>query len=207
MALVCQKIGEANASFIIVNLYAPNPHNETKIAFLESIFDAILELEQIYDCQNAIAAGDFNIVFSSRETKNRSFGRAEKLVSTAIKEMLNQADLQDIWSLASKFTWRRPNSECFSTIDRVLFKANSLKLNKIRTNRSLSFSDHAAVEVGFTYKTAAPKIRSKITRLDPSLVKDEETKGRLIRDVSEMFTTHSASWTPHLKTRIFLSMY
>ena len=186
MALVCQKIGEANASFIIVNLYAPNPHNETKIAFLESIFDAILELEQIYDCQNAIVAGDFNIVFSSRETKNRSFGRAEKLVSTAIKEMLNQADLQDIWSLASKFTWRRPNSECFSTIDRVLFKA---------------------VEVGFTYKTAAPKIRSKITRLDPSLVKDEETKGRLIRDVSEMFTTHSASWTPHLKTRIFLSMY
>ena len=49
-ALVIQKIGESQASYIVVNLYAPNQNNEDKIEFFENVFDVARELELKYNC-------------------------------------------------------------------------------------------------------------------------------------------------------------
>ena len=40
------------------------------------------------------------------------------------------------------------NSDIFSTIDRIIFSAKSLSITGIKSNWSLSLSDHAAVTVG-----------------------------------------------------------
>ena len=114
--------------------------------------------------------------------------------------MINGANLKDLWESKPLFTWRRPNSESFSAIDRVLFSANSLTVQKVNVNWSLSFSDHAAIEICFQkVSRKESKPRSKIARLDPSLMKDEVTKNRIVEGVNEMFQGRLDSWNPHVK--------
>ena len=89
--------------------------------------------------------------------------------------MREDSQLTDVWEKHPSFTWRRPNSDCFSTIDRILYRQTSLELLQVKTDWALSFSDHAAVEAEFSSANADKKARSKIVRLDPSLVKEPET--------------------------------
>ena len=198
--IVLQKIGEPSVTYIVCNVYAPNLNNEEKITFFEQIFDTLLEFEQIYNCSNVIVLGDFNLVFKTSECKNRAFGRPEKLVANAVKGMIQGANLVDLWEAEPSFTWRRPGSDSFSAIDRFLYSKNFLTVEIVNVNWSLSFSDHAAIEV--TLKKVAnknPKVRSKITRLDPSLMKDTMLKNKIIEGVEEMYKNHLPTWSPHLK--------
>ena len=42
---MCQKSNELQPSYIVVNLYAPNPNNAEKIAFYEDILNEVLETQ------------------------------------------------------------------------------------------------------------------------------------------------------------------
>ena len=61
--LACQKLGDLMVSYIVCNLYSPNPHNREKIDFYERVFDLILEFEQTYACSSILVFGDFNLIF------------------------------------------------------------------------------------------------------------------------------------------------
>ena len=191
--LVCQRLGDTTASFIICNIYAPNANNQDKIDFFETVFDTILEFEQTFDCSNILVMGDFNLVFKNSECKNREYGRSERQVSTAVKSMIGTANLEDLWANNPRFTWRRPNSDTFSSIDKILFNKSCVEAGSIYVNWSLGFSDHAAIEVGFKVLSREVKPRSKISRLDPSLIKE------IIDEVGEMYGRHLPTWNPHLK--------
>ena len=197
--LAVQKLGEMSVTYVICNLYAPNSNNQEKIDFYEDVFDNLLEFEQLYDCNNVIVVRDFNLVFKMAECKNRSFGRAEQNVAKAVKRIINSANLDDLWATNPRFTWRRPNSESFSSIDRILFNKGQIAVNSINVNWSLSFSDHAAIEVGFKIVHKETRLRSKIARLDPSLMKEPGCKQRIIDEVNEMYGRHMPTWNPHLK--------
>ena len=131
--------------------------------------------------------------------KNRAFSSQEKRVSLVVKDLMENSNLRDIWTDRKGFTWRRPNSDCFSTIDRILYYAERFKLNETKENWSLSSSDHAAVESGFSIKEPQNKPRQKIPRIDPSLAKSPETSATLFQEVSEMFRNIPQGWDPHMK--------
>ena len=147
--LVCQKVGDHQISYIIVNIYAPCPNTQGKIAFFEEVFDAISKNSILYECENIIVMGDFNLNFNAREMKNRLFSPQESRLSKIVVGFYQGLNLTDIWERTSTFTWRRPNSDIFSTIDRILYSKSLLEISKVNVNWAFSQSDHAAIEASF----------------------------------------------------------
>ena len=200
--LVCQNSGDTSLLYIIANLYAPNPNTSGKIDFFERIFDTAGELSELYDCDNLLIAGDFNLVFDESETKNRNYSNQEKRVASCVKDFGVAMELGDVWAtngLRKTFTWKRANSDTFSTIDRILFSKKSLKIESLDTDWSLSCSDHASVTAGFNLVGKKQLPRTKITRLDPSLAKSPETKALLENGFNELLSSMPPDWNPHLK--------
>ena len=194
--LVCQKTGQQNPSYIICNLYAPNANNAAKIDFFEEIFTEISELELRFECDKVIIAGDYNLIFKENESKNRINSSQEKNVARAVGNLLSNMDLDDIWKTKVNFTWNRPNSESFSTIDHIFYSKSNLKLVKAETDWSVSRSDHAAIIVNLGIISTNSVRKTKITRLDPTLL-DAENKPVLTEEISSMLREVPATWNPH----------
>ena len=197
--LACQRAGEGVVSLIIANIYAPNPNTRDKIDFYEEVFQLIRELEDNYNCYNTFVAGDFNLIFKPREAKNRSFSAQEQRVASAVRVLAEEARLKDVWQVKSDYTWRRANTETFSTIDRILYPSDQYLLASIKTNWALSYSDHAALETSFLNGGSNSQLKSRITRIDPYLAKDQWTKQKVIEGYDEMLSTMPAEWDPHKK--------
>ena len=199
--IVCQKSGDSKASYIAANIYAPCPNNQEKVTFFEEIFDKLSELIITYECENVIVAGDFNLNFGANEVKNRNYSAQEKRVAQIVASFSEGIGLCDVWRETKKtcHTWRRANSDTFSTIDRILFSKAFLEINAVSTNWSLSMSDHAAIELTLSQKGVATQGRSKITRLDPSLLKIPECKEKIVEEFETMFAHAGNGWNPHLK--------
>ena len=196
--LVCQKTGQQNPSFIICNLYAPNANNAAKINFFEEIFNEISELETRFGCDKVIIAGDYNLTFKQSESKNRIYSSQEKNVARAVGNLLSSMDLVDIWKANTKFTWNRPNSESFSTIDHIFYSGSNLKLIKAETDWSVSKSDHAAIITNLGITSTNFSSKTRITRLDPTLL-DDENKPTLLEEITSMLREAPATWDPHQK--------
>ena len=197
--LACQRNGETNVSLIIANVYAPNPNTREKYDFFDKVFEAVREMEDSYNCHNTFVAGDFNLIFNGREAKNRNFAPQEQRLAKSVKALVEEAELKDIWLKREGFTWRRSNSDVFSTIDRIFYSAEQYKLVKLKTNWSLSYSDHAALETYFSNSGRANPPKSRITRLDPHLAKDIWTREKVIEGYDEMIGTMPNDWDPHKK--------
>ena len=197
--IACQRSGETNVSLIVANIYAPNANTREKIDFFEEIFDLVRELEDTYNCSNSFILGDFNLIFNQREGKNRNFPSQEQRVASTVKAFAADSDLKDIWLNNQGFTWHRPNSDTFSTIDRILYPPDKFLLAKLKVNWSLSYSDHAALETSFTQIGKKDTPKSRITRLDPHLAKDPWTRERVINEYNEMISTMPTNWDPHKK--------
>ena len=197
--LACRKTGDDHVSLIVANVYAPNPHNNEKINFFENVFELLSEMEIKHNCKNFIIVGDFNLTFNSKEVKNRLLPAAEKRIANVVKNLSSHFDLKDIWETQNMFTWNRPGTDVFSTIDRILFNPQLLNLTKCNTNWALSLSDHAAVESFFTYEKNSNGTKSKITRLDPSLLKNPDLKSKIISEFNEMYAGGPQDWNPHMK--------
>ena len=197
--LDCQKADDTSVSFVVANIYAPNPNTNQKIEFYNEFFEALHEFEEYHLCSNTIVAGDFNRAFASHEMKNRMYSSQEQRVSAVVKGLVESANLKDIWDSHKGYTWRRANTDCFSTIDRILYQTSKFHLMGVKENWSLSSSDHAAVECCFNLEGQEAKSRSKIPRIDPSLAKSPEIGATLYREVTEMLGTMPDGWDPHMK--------
>ena len=197
--LACQRTGESGVKYIVANIYAPNPNSREKIDFFEDIFNTAFEFQEKYDCPNLIILGDFNLVLNESEIKNRSFSAQERRVSKIVKDILATSDLSDVWESNHGFTWRRPGTDIFSTIDRIVYTNKSLKLVEVKSNWSMSFSDHAAVEASFDELLVKKGVRTRITRLDPYLAKTDWARQKIESDFNEMYLTACPDWGPHMK--------
>ena len=192
-------MGDPTVSFLIANIYAPCPNTREKTSFFEKVFDALSESSILYECENILVAGDFNLNFKEREMQNRRYAVQESNAAKVVENYYKGLGLKDIWSDRSTFTWRRPNTNVFSTIDRILYPESLLVATKTKVNWALSTSDHAAVIAGFRYKTVARSNKSKITRLDPSLLKCESLKLNFVHEVEVLLNEADEGWDPHMK--------
>ena len=197
--LAVQKSNDPGVTFIIANVYAPNPNNNEKVDFFVSIFDVVNEFQERYNCSSTFLLGDFNLNLNQTEVKNRNYSSQEKRLAGLVKDLMQNSNMSDIWENNSQFTWRRPNTDTFSTIDRILYSDKTVVANKVEVNWSLSYSDHAAVHVDFDWVAVRRATRSKITRLDPSLAKDEWAKPKIEQGYLEMLSTMPPEWDPHKK--------
>jgi len=197
--LVCQRSDESSTSFILANIYAPNPNIREKVEFFERIFDQILETSEVQNCETIIIGGDFNLVFNSRECKNRRFSPQERHVANAVKDMAETCGVVDIWETNKGFTWRRPNTDCFSCIDRILYSQEVLELIYLNVDWAINYSDHAAVKTIFSVKKAPPRPTTRLTRLDPMLIRSPENKLLLENGLAEMLAQADPEWDPHMK--------
>ena len=197
--LACQRSNETRVSFIVANIYAPCPNSVGKIDFFTEVFETISSFEITHECSNIVVAGDFNLIFASHEMKNRLHTTQEKRVASAVAQMVEEADLRDVWDTNRGFTWNRSKTDVFSTIDRILFYKDFLKLEYLKINWSLSLSDHGAVETGFSFPNKENRPRMRIPRLDPSLAKSPETSGLLYNEFYNMLQTMPQGWDPHKK--------
>ena len=196
--IVCQKANEQKPAYVLINLYAPNPNNEDKIEFYEEILNETMETQIRYDCNKVIIAGDFNLTFEKSESKNRNYSAQERNVAQAVKNFMNDLNLMDVFEKKKSFTWRRPNTDCFSTIDHIFYSKDLFDLKSCETDWSMSMSDHAAVKVCLNGKTSNKSKRSRITRLDPSLLQGEEAEA-IKTEIYAMIKDAPAQWDPHLK--------
>ena len=197
--LAIQKAGDSSTSYILINLYAPNPNNEAKADFFHSIFDVAREFELKYNCEATLVAGDFNLVFKLSETKNRAISNPERLIANSVKQMWTDSALSDLWEINPLFTWRRPNSECFSAIDRILYRKSELETSRVKINWALSFSDHGAIEAEFVKPLKRHRPKSRLPRLDPTLISDPLTKELITTEFETLWSQMSPSWNPHVK--------
>ena len=197
--LACKRSGENNISLIIANIYAPNPNNAEKLNFFEQVFEAVGDLELQYNCSNTMVMGDFNLALKANETKNRLYSAQEQRMAMAVKDLIQSSNMSDLWEKKPVFTWKRANSDTFSTIDRIASNNTNLKICEKAANWSLSCSDHASVEVSFKVATDRSAKRSRITRLDPSLAKDPSAREAIISGYHEMVSTAQGNWDPHTK--------
>ena len=197
--LACQKQGEAGIAYIIANIYAPNPNTTEKIEFYEKLFELVHELELLYDCSRVIVAGDFNLTFKEAECKNRNRSVQEKRVANHVASLARDSGLVDIWSKDAQPTWRRPNTDCFSCLDHIFYSNNFLNNLHSKTDWSLSFSDHAAVVTCLNLCNSVPSEKSRIVRLDPSLIKTPVDKAELAKHFDEIWRHSDPTWDPHTK--------
>ena len=49
--LACQKSGDYGETYIVANIYAPNPNSNEKIEFFNTVFDCIIEFQERYNCK------------------------------------------------------------------------------------------------------------------------------------------------------------
>ena len=197
--IACQRSSDTAASYIVANIYAPNPNNSDKIEFYDKVFETVSELSDRFDCPNILIAGDFNLVFTTTETKNRNYSAQEKRVAKFVKDKMSELNLADSWEGHEAFSWRRPNTNTFSLIDRILYSRQTIDLTEIKDNWSYSFSDHAAVMAKLKLKNKKTLLRSKITRLDPSLVKSAHYRPLIEQGFNSLIETMPVDWNPHLK--------
>lgn len=197
--LVCKKVGETS-HFIVANVYAPNANNVEKIDFFEKIFEAVSELELAFTTSHILLTGDFNLTFNSKETKNRSQTSQERNVAKSVMDMLLTFELADAWKDKKGFSWKRANSDSFSRIDRCFYSSNHLRLLELKTNWSLSMSDHAAVEVTLTAaKEAEANVKTKFARIDPTLFTDPALKERILSELENFIAMAPGDWNPHMR--------
>ena len=79
------------------------------------------------------------------------------------------------------------------------FSGNTLTLVSKRADWSLSMSDHAAVIASYNYKLAHQQSKSKITRLDPDLLKAPAVKESIELELRDLIGVMPVDWNPHLK--------
>ena len=119
----------------------------------------------------------------------------------AVKNFMQNLNLVDVWESSKKFTWRRPNSDCFSVIDHIFYAKELFDLVSADTDWSMSMSDHAAVLACLNIKSVDRRPRSKITRLDSNILKGDK-EAEIKEEIYKMINEAPPDWDPHLKTRV-----
>ena len=120
--------------------------------------------------------------------------------------MFDGLSLVDGWDMVTEksFTWtsNRTGQQSFSTLDRILYANNKLKLRNKTSDWSFSVSDHAAVIATFI-RIIQPCRSPLITRLDARLLQDLEGLPILEEEYQRLTEQDDPSWNPHTRLEFF----
>ena len=205
--LVLTKDNPNKVEMIVANAYAPNGFDADKLTFFEEITERIALLSTTYNCENILLAGDLNMVFKPEEVKNRLISASEQRIALSTKALFDDLSLVDCWDEAPSrmFTWtsNRTGTQSFSTLDRILYRNDRLRLSSNKANWSLCVSDHAAVTATFLNINICSSKSPLIARLDARLLQDLEGRTVLEDEFRELINQAAVAWNPHVRLEYY----
>ena len=138
-------VTQENFSFSLLNIYAPNQHNE-KIIFLQKL----KELSDDFSDKNLLIMGDFNCVLDPK----MDVISGQPYNETEVKQFNNFIDssqLTDVWRTFyrndSDFTWSRTNPFIARRLDYCLMTSQLLSSCVSCEHISMPNSDHKAIAI------------------------------------------------------------
>jgi exonuclease III len=188
-----------DTKLIISNAYFPNDH-KLSIAFAETKYLKILEMQHKYPDYLTVAAGDYNVCMMPNDSLNRNRSNNEKCLADAIVSNNRITNLVDSYRSINPeggYTWKR--GDCYSRLDYIFISGTLVPtVSKATLDWHYESSDHAAVTVVLRNNTnqirgpGIPKINTNILN-DPSTVKQVES------EINEMLSQANKSWNPHVQ--------
>jgi len=138
-----------NRRIIVAGIYGEPASNDRASAEIIKEIDSILEdLKHIYNTQDIIIAGDFNVAIHPRDSNNPNHTRKPRTARTLLG-MMDNHNLTDLALAANRadHTWFRNNNQGQSSrIDLIL---TSMMTDNLKVNSSLLFLDHTYLEATF----------------------------------------------------------
>ena len=198
---------------LVVSVYAPNCHRESKTVFEDFFYDldSIMEDLAVESCEfNSILTGDFNLVLNpATGALNRAGTSGERNLATFVKDALATRSLLEIQTHDSRnncFTWRRGN--CFSKLD-YIFASPPLhaqaKNTLIKWYEFGSNYDHACIKASFVVSTKSARGRS-FPKLFKTDITTEADRLWIINQLDALSQQISPHWNPHMKLEFIKTM-
>ena len=187
---------------ILVNLHSPCAHNDMKINFFKLIGEQVEEYMIQHSDAKIILMGDYNTTFNTNDRQNTTRSASEIKIADFLTDYFQRLELRDCWpSNDTSMTWRHGIK--MSKIDRIVI-SNSLSLStKIKTDWSMTESDHCAVIVSLNN---APKKFDKIVRIDTRFMSNIIKRQSFLKELDErMSQLMDCNMNPHQKLE-FLKM-
>ena len=184
---------------IIVNLHSPCAHDQLKIDFFKKVKTQIDILMQDHGQSEILIMGDFNTTFWPSERINTNRGKREVIAAKCLVRMFEDLNITDCWNkFDNTMTWR--HGDKMSRLDRIQW---SQGLNsdygavEIKTDWTLTTSDHAAVIVRLQKNTKAPN-HSIITRIDTSFINNIKLRSEFVKELDKrMSQIKETNLDPH----------
>lgn len=175
-------------TFTIANIYAPNSGQVT-------FFHSTLQLLSSFYSGTLIVGGDLNVPLTpSVDTSNGTSSLTYRALRS-IKQQLSNLLLHDTWrTLHPKekdFTFFSPPHNKYSRIDHFFLSQKDLTFLTKATIEPSLLSDHSPITMTLQFSTLRP--RTRIWRLDSSLLTDEADVRRLSTYLSDFFSTNTST--------------
>lgn len=171
--------------YTIANIYAPN---KGQVAF----FKTTLQLLASFQVGTLIVGGDFNIPLTpAMDTSNGSSFLTYRALR-AIKLQLHNLLLHDTWRTmhpkTRDYTYFSPPHAKYSRLDHFFISQNDLTNLTNATIEPSILSDHNPISM--TLQLATTNTKTRIWRLDSSLLTDELNVNRLTKCLTDFFANN-----------------
>ena len=189
---------------ILANIHSPCAHNNLKTEYFKEVFNQIDLFRLSHDEPKIIFMGDFNTTFYPTDRQNTLRSNAEVKVAEKIQSFLDNLELIDSWPQGdTNMTWR--HSDKMSKIDRIYVSHDLINNMNIKTDWSITESDHCAVTLTIN-ETQLHRPSSRIVRLDTRFMSNALARVNFLKELDDrMSQLQECSMNPHQKLE-FLKM-
>ncbi len=188
-----------DSKLIISNSYFPNDH-KLSIAFAETKYLKILEMQHKYPEYLTVAAGDYNACMTPNDSLNRNRTNNEKCLAEVIvsnNKITNLVDSYRSINPEGGYTWKR--GDCYSRLDYIFISGTLVPtISKATLDWHYETSDHAAVTV--VLKNNSNQIRGPgIPKINTNILNDPNIAKQVESEIKEMLSQANKSWNPHVQ--------
>jgi exonuclease III len=189
-------------TYCFINIYAPNDHVQS-LNFLRALNEYILVQVEQDPSLNVIISGDFNLVVDPNvDSIGRNQTKNENIAVNFLKQMMVRFNLVDSYRHLNTwggFTWGRDNPKYIrSRLDMILLaKSLTNRLVESLTDKSPNESDHCFLSSSLS--TSEFKYGKGIQRCNSTLLKKEEIKARIVKNLKNSIEEIPIHWNPHQK--------
>lgn len=173
----------------LANFYVPSSHQDL---FTCRNFEKLLEFAE---CQ-LILGGDFNVPLIPSEDTFSGFSSVSPGSCKHIAQSLHRAQLVNVWCLLHSdkrnYTFYSSPHKLYSPIDYFLILHSQLHAVWDSSIGSITWSDHAPVTLCYAL-TDALTSKTKMWRLNESLLQDREVLTDVTRELDFYFQTNDTS--------------
>jgi hypothetical protein len=161
----------SRSKLIVAGIYGPSANDDTEsLRFYQEVRDAIIELQNTFQTNNLLLAGDFNAVLAPEDSTSEHI--TKKRTTSFLEELIEEQHLIDLADHTNKrqHTWfRRNNNQISSRLDLIL---TNLPITHPKYHTKITIFDHAWVQASFGQKReiTIPTLKDYVLGSDEFLI-------------------------------------